>query len=324
MMSRWPSVVSMPTTAPFFSSSALVATVVPWTTSAVSRSSASRSRPSSEASRRSPSITPSDGSDGVEAAFARATRPESSTATTSVNVPPTSIPMRSILAAPRPGPRDATAARGRGRYCAAVALGLGRRRAATATRLDRRLAAFVPGGTGNCGRRAARAPWRGSRLARLVAGTAGCHEPVGDVGAPRRWIALGRRAVAPTSRRLDVEHRAGRDRNPDLFGGEESGPASGDHPVAVRLSIQAAQDAVRGVPDPVARRVAPGRLFSLHSELEPRAHTASKAPVTRRVRPEFVELEEQRKARLGHLDAAELDAAGGLTLAGGLPAVAGD
>jgi hypothetical protein len=42
----------------------------------------------------SPSIRPTDGSDGVEAHLAMATEPRSSTATRSVKVPPTSMPMR--------------------------------------------------------------------------------------------------------------------------------------------------------------------------------------------------------------------------------------
>src|SRR5262249_5010310 len=98
MMSRWPSVVSMPTVAPLRSSKALVATVVPWTISSVSARNRVRSSDTSAASKSSPSITPIDGSEGVEADFASVTRPWSSTATRSVNVPPTSIPMRNTSA----------------------------------------------------------------------------------------------------------------------------------------------------------------------------------------------------------------------------------
>src|SRR5262245_23821796 len=100
MMSRCPSVVSMPTLAPLRSRSALVATVVPCTTRSVAPSSAAVSVPSSRASSAMPSITPMDGSSGVEADLAMATRPSGSTATRSVKVPPTSMPRRYMSAAP--------------------------------------------------------------------------------------------------------------------------------------------------------------------------------------------------------------------------------
>src|SRR5215813_1545493 len=99
MMSRCPSVVSMPTVAPLRSRSALVATVVPCTTRSVAPSSGAVSVPSSRARSAMPSITPMDGSSGVEADLAMATRPSGSTATRSVKVPPTSMPMRYMSAA---------------------------------------------------------------------------------------------------------------------------------------------------------------------------------------------------------------------------------
>src|SRR5215468_257844 len=46
-----------------------------------------------------PSITPMEGSSGVEADLAMVTRPSASTATRSVKVPPTSMPMRYMSAA---------------------------------------------------------------------------------------------------------------------------------------------------------------------------------------------------------------------------------
>src|SRR5262252_3307799 len=99
MMSRCPSVVSMPTLAPLRSRSALVATVVPCTTRSVAPSSAPVSVPRSRASSAMPSITPMEGSSGVEADLAMVTRPSASTATRSVKVPPTSMPMRYMSAA---------------------------------------------------------------------------------------------------------------------------------------------------------------------------------------------------------------------------------
>src|SRR5690349_10440366 len=94
----------MPTFAPLRSSSALVATVVPCTTSPVSARRPPRSVPSSVASSARPSITPIEGSAGVEVDLASVTRPASSTPTRSVKVPPTSTPMRSISASPAPRP----------------------------------------------------------------------------------------------------------------------------------------------------------------------------------------------------------------------------
>src|SRR5439155_15367355 len=101
MTSRWPSVVRRPTRAPFRSRSALVATVVPGTIRSVSLRRPLRSRSSSSARSPSPSMTPTDGSAGVEADLARTTRPASSTATRSVKVPPTSTPIR-YTSAPLP------------------------------------------------------------------------------------------------------------------------------------------------------------------------------------------------------------------------------
>src|SRR5574341_2194270 len=94
MTSRWPSVVRRPTLAPLRSRSALVATVVPWMIDSVRARSPATSSPRSAARRPRPSISPSDGSRGVEADFAMTTRPRASTAARSVKVPPTSIPIR--------------------------------------------------------------------------------------------------------------------------------------------------------------------------------------------------------------------------------------
>src|SRR5205823_11407264 len=60
----------------------------------------SRSRPSASASSLSPSSTPVEGSSGVEGTLARVVAPKSSTATRSVNVPPTSMPMRYTMSGP--------------------------------------------------------------------------------------------------------------------------------------------------------------------------------------------------------------------------------
>src|SRR5687768_12222754 len=73
------------------SSSWLVATVVPWLTAVI----ASPSSPRRSSTLRTPVRKPSAGSAGVDGVLVVVVRPvASSTATTSVNVPPVSMPMR--------------------------------------------------------------------------------------------------------------------------------------------------------------------------------------------------------------------------------------
>src|SRR3712207_5539295 len=73
------------------SSSWLVATVVPWLTAVT----ADPSRSIRSSTLRTPARKPSAGSEGVDGVLVVVVRPDSSsTATTSVNVPPVSMPMR--------------------------------------------------------------------------------------------------------------------------------------------------------------------------------------------------------------------------------------
>ena len=60
----------------------------------LARAARRSSTPSASARRSRPSMTPSDWSAGVEGALASVTRPAASTATRSVKVPPTSMPIR--------------------------------------------------------------------------------------------------------------------------------------------------------------------------------------------------------------------------------------
>ena len=88
---RNPSVVTRPTRAPLPSRIALVATVVPCSTCAISRGST----PAAAQTFARPLITPSAWSAGVEGVLARHVRPvSSSTRSRSVKVPPTSTPKR--------------------------------------------------------------------------------------------------------------------------------------------------------------------------------------------------------------------------------------
>src|SRR5215510_1230032 len=195
MMSRCPSVVSMPTLAPLRSRSALVATVVPCTTRSVAPSSAPVSVPRSRASSAMPSITPMEGSPGVEADLAMATRPSESTATRSVKVPPTSMPMRYMSAA--------------------------------SARATARAVAVLPGG-----------------------------EAVLQVGGACGRIAPRGLAPAASACRHDVEDGARRNGDADLLGLEHAPLAFGDHDVAMRQAILAAEDAVGRMTHAVARGVA--------------------------------------------------------------------
>ena len=92
---RWricpkPRVVISPTRAPFDSSTAFVATVVPWRKFCSSPTPI----PASSQIRRTPVSTPSDGSPGVDGVLTRNCAPPSPSETRkrSVNVPPTSTP----------------------------------------------------------------------------------------------------------------------------------------------------------------------------------------------------------------------------------------
>ena len=90
----------------------------------------------------------------------------------------------------------------------------------------------------------------------------------------------------------------------------------------MRLAVLAAEQAAGAVLDAIARRIADGGLGRFDDELELAARTAAVASVAAAVGAELVAAEMQGKAHLLHLDAAELDAAGGLPLASTRPAVA--
>src|SRR5215813_5457487 len=208
-----------------------------------------------------PSITPMEGSSGVEADLAMATRPSESTATRSVNVPPTSMPMRYMSAA--------------------------------SPRATRPGVAVLPG-----------------------------DEAILQIGGARGGIAPRGLAPAASARRDDVEDGAGRNGNADFLGLEHAPLAFGDHDVAVRQAILAAEDAVRRMAHAIACGVALGGLGGLHAQPEHGADAAAELPVALGVGAELVALEEEGKARFRYFDAAELDPARGLALARRLPAVA--
>ena len=89
-VSRNPFVVTMPRRPPFFSRTALVATVVPWATWVM----AAGSTPTDSTTRLSAAMAASPGSAGVLAILNTIAGCPSRTQTTSVKVPPMSIPIR--------------------------------------------------------------------------------------------------------------------------------------------------------------------------------------------------------------------------------------
>src|SRR6266508_4630756 len=78
------------------------------------------------------------------------------------------------------------------------------------------------------------------------------------------------------------------------------------------------------VADAIAGGVGDGRLLDVDTKLEDGTNAPAVLAIAAGVGAKLVVLEGEREARLGHLHAAELDATGRLTLAGCLPAVAGD
>ena len=107
-MSRKPSVVIRPTSAPLCSSAMLVATVVPCSI----RSTAWRLTPALPQRASTPVITARAGSSGVDGTLSIVIAPAaSSTRIKSVKVPPTSTPMRRMVLLLRPPTRRMTVAR---------------------------------------------------------------------------------------------------------------------------------------------------------------------------------------------------------------------
>jgi len=93
MESPWPMVVRNPTAATSPVTRAFRVAVVPWQMCEVSRSRAAVSRPAAAASSSTALSTPCSKSGGVDGDLAECTRPCSSVANASVNVPPTSMPI---------------------------------------------------------------------------------------------------------------------------------------------------------------------------------------------------------------------------------------
>src|SRR5215470_5870994 len=80
--------------------------------------------------------------------------------------------------------------------------------------------------------------------------------------------------------------------------------------IMMRQAVGAAQDAAGAVARAVAGGIAERRLVGLHRHLDHAACAAAKFSLAAGIRAELVAGEEQRKARLGDLEAAEFDAAG--------------
>src|SRR5262249_19918490 len=158
------------------------------------------------------------------------------------------------------------------------------------------------------------------RLSRLLL----LHEAVLSIARPRRAGALRRRSVAASPGRFDQEHVALADGHADFLGLQDARRAPVRfEPVAMRQPVLAPEQAVRRVAHAVAGGVGDRRLVDVDAQPEHGADAAPMHAVAGGIGTELVPLEREREARLGALDAAELDPAGRLSLARGLPAVAG-
>src|SRR5262249_56774633 len=99
-------------------------------------------------------------------------------------------------------------------------------------------------------------------------------------------------------------------------------PAVGMQDVTMRRAVRAAENPAGTMARAVAGRVGERRLRDLDRETEQPARPAAKRALAAGIRTELMPRKEQRKARLGHFQAAELDAAGRMPFAAAGPAVA--
>src|SRR5947207_2668058 len=142
---------------------------------------------------------------------------------------------------------------------------------------------------------------------------------------PRRAASCSRPSSTPSDGSSGVEDEAVAvaDHQARFLGLDRAGfLVAGIEHVAVRLPVLAAEDAAGAVFDAVAGGVADRRFFGLDDHLDDAAGAAAILSVAARIGAELVRLEEQREPHLGHFEAAELDAAGGLPLAAAGPAIA--
>src|SRR5262245_27668965 len=151
--------------------------------------------------------------------------------------------------------------------------------------------------------------------------------PVRDKSLAQVACALRRRAqlavtpATPTTR-VRVEDVAGPQHDAGLLGLEDTiGAAHRLQPVPMRLAILAAGEAASTKFDAVAGGIGERRLARLDHEFELAARAAAMASVAATVRAKLVAAKVQRKTYLLHLEAAELDAAGGLPFARPWPTV---
>src|SRR4051812_33396547 len=92
--------------------------------------------------------------------------------------------------------------------------------------------------------------------------------------------------------------------------------------VVMRLAVPPAAHPGGAVPHPVAGGVRSAGAVALDPQRQLATEAAAVLPVSGRAGQELMRLEEQGEARLGHLDAAEFQAAGGVPLARSRPAIA--
>src|SRR5207302_10591431 len=121
----------------------------------------------------------------------------------------------------------------------------------------------------------------------------------------RRGFALGRVAPAAAAAGFENETVAGTDHEAGFLGLDRARlVVAGIERVAVRHAIAAAEDAAGAVAHALAGGVADRRLFGLDDHLDDAAGAAAILPDAARIGTELMGLEEQRKAHLGHFEAA--------------------
>src|ERR1043166_6412562 len=149
------------------------------------------------------------------------------------------------------------------------------------------------------------------------------NEPVLDVARVRGRAA--RRRIAPTAAagRGNLEAVAGTHLDAGFLGADHARRAAGGvQNVMMRRAVGAAENPAGAMACAVAGGVGERWLLYLDRESEQPARLAAERAVAAGGRAGLMARKEQRKARLGDLQAAELDAAGRMPLARAGPAVA--
>src|SRR5690349_14445081 len=128
--------------------------------------------------------------------------------------------------------------------------------------------------------------------------------------------ALFGRAPAAAAGGADLQAIAGKKIDTDFLGAELTRrPSFRQQPIAMRCAVIAAKHAAGTVANALARGVAARGLFGFQHHVEGDAEPATELSVAAGAGAKLVMAEVEWKARLGDLDAAELQAADAVPLA---------